>query len=138
MKIKESTLIGTDAAIHLLFGICLLFSPDLLVNAVGVPEPGTAFYASILGAILSGIGLALIAERFRQIFGVPGLGLGGAICINICAGGIILAWLLRGGLPIPVHGYVLLSLIAILLLGIGAAEFWVLLSTHRDLAKQTG
>lgn len=133
--LKESTLLGADAAVHLLFGVTLLFFPDVLVDAIGVPEPGTAFYASVLGAFLSGIGLALLAERFRQIFGIAGLGLGGAVCVNICSGGVLMAWLVRGGLPIPVHGYVLLWLIAVLLVGLAVAEFWMQLKPNPAAAK---
>jgi len=129
---KESTLLGADAVIHLGFGIVLLFFPGVLIDALGISQPGTAFYASVLGAILSGMGLALLAERFRHVFGIPGLGLGGAICVNICVGGVLTAWLVRGGLAIPLHGYVLLWLVAIVLLALSGAGFWIQVKHNHD------
>ncbi len=129
---KPLTLLNIDAAIHLIFGIVLMFFPRILIGALGIPAPGTAFYASILGAVLTGVGLALLAERFRGIFGIPGLGFGGAICIKICAGGVLTAWLVHGGLPVPMHGDLLLWLVALALLGLSGAEFWAQLKHNQD------
>ncbi|MHB8454459.1 MAG: hypothetical protein ACYDDO_07115 [Acidiferrobacterales bacterium] len=129
---KESTLLGADAGIHLLIGIILMFAPRVFIDALGIPSPGTAFYASVLGAILTGLGLSLLAERFRNVFGIAGLGLGGAICLNICVGGVLAAWLVRGSLPIPLHGYVLLWLIVVVLMTLSGAEFWVQVRQNHD------
>ncbi len=60
------------------------------------------------------------------------LGFGGAICIKICTGGVLIAWLMHGGLPIPLHGYVLLWLVAFVLLVLSGAEFWIELKQNRD------
>ncbi|MHB8346411.1 MAG: hypothetical protein ACYDHM_04350 [Acidiferrobacterales bacterium] len=135
---KPSMLFGLDAAVHLLFGIGLMFFPRILIGALGIPPPDTAFYASVLGAVLAGLGLALLAERFRRVFGISGLGFGGAICIKICTGGVLIAWLMRGGLPIPLHGYVLLWLVTFVLLALSGAEFWVELKQNRDDADRRG
>ena len=133
---KASTLLGFDAVIHMIFGIGLLFFPDIVIGALGIPLPGTQFYASVLGAVLCGVGLALLAERFRRILGIAGLGPGGAICIKICTGGVLGAWLVHGRLPLPVHGYVLLWLVAVVLLILSGAEFWVQVQQSRDGAER--
>jgi hypothetical protein len=44
------------------------------------------FYPNALGGVLSGIGIALLIEAFREPNGLVGLGLGGAIAINLCDG----------------------------------------------------
>ena len=129
---KPSMLLSFDAAVHMIFGIGLMFFPRILIGALGIAPPGTAFYASVLGAVLTGVGLALLAERFRRIFGIPGLGSGGAICIKICTGGVLAAWLVHGGLPIPMHGYLLLWLATFVLLALSGAEFWIQLKQNRD------
>ncbi len=129
---KQTTLTGLDAGIHLVSGIGLMFFPRVLVAALGIPLPGTEFYTSVLGAVLTGLGLALLAERFRRTLGIAGLAPGGAICIKICTGGVLGAWLIHGDLPVPLHGYVLLWLVVVLLLLLSAAELWVELRQDRD------
>jgi hypothetical protein len=119
---SDSALLTIDAAINLALGVLLMFFPRGVMAALGVPVPDTAFYPSILGAVLTGIGLALIVERFRKSLGVAGLGLGGAICINLCGAGVLAVWLAGGSLSIPLHGYVFLWGIAIIVLGLSAVE----------------
>ncbi len=123
---------GFDVVIHLIPGIALLFFPDVIIDALGIPVPGTRFYASVLGAMLSGIGLALLAERFRKTLGIAGLGQGGSICVKICTGGVLSAWLVHGDLPIPVQGYAILGLIAFALLMLSGAQFWVQIRHSHD------
>lgn len=57
---------------------------------LGMPVAAKPFYASIFGGVLFGIGIALLMERSRETTGLSGLGLGGAIAINLC-GGFVLA-----------------------------------------------
>lgn len=89
---------------------------------MGIPEAEPAFYASILGAVLFGIGIALTLERFGSgdVFG--GLGVGGAISINLCGGLVLAVWLIGGGLDLPVRGYVFLWLLVLFLGGLSLAE----------------
>jgi hypothetical protein len=51
-----------------------------------------------------------------------GLGLAGAIVINICGSGILMIWLLGSSESIPMRGRIILWAIAALVLGIAAAE----------------
>ena len=125
MKIKILLII--DALINLSLGILLLVFPPRVVEALGAPIPESNFYANILGAVLFGIGVALILECSRDKSGVVGLGVGGAISINICGAGVLALWLLFGDLEIPARGTVFLWSLAILILGISLIELFAML-----------
>jgi hypothetical protein len=121
----KSILLTADAIINLLLGILLIiFSPEI-VSALGVPVSDSAFYPNILGAVLFGIGIALLIERFK---GSSGLGLLGAVSINICGGIVLAAWLVHGSLEIPLYGKIFLWSLVLLLVGISSLElltpFW--------------
>ena len=111
-----------DAVINLILGVLLLIFSDSLIKFVGVPTSATSFYPNILGGVLFGIGLALLVECFRKPDGLIGLGLGGAITINLCGGTVLAFWLLWGNLTIPIHGYIFLWILVIILIGISAVE----------------
>ena len=119
---KDPALLVIDAVINLALGLLLLFFSRDLAAFLAVPIPETTFYASILGAVLAGIGVALLVERFRASLGVPGLGLGGAIAINVCGAGALAVWLVIGDLALPVRGYVFLWAIAGVVLALTALE----------------
>ncbi len=74
----------------------------------------------VLGPML--IGVALLIERYGFEKGVRGLGLGGAIAINICGSLVLLGWLIFAPPAIPLRGSILLWGIGILVLGIGLVE----------------
>jgi hypothetical protein len=122
---KKITLL-IDAFINLVLGILLLaFSPGL-VSILGVPPSDNYFYPNILGAVLSGIGIALIIEAYRKHDGRhAGLGLVGAITINICGGLVLLLWLLFGGLDLPLKGLIFLWILDILLLVVSILELFI-------------
>ena len=116
---KPSVLLTIDAEINLALGVLLITFPKTLVSVLGVPKSDSTFYPSILGAVLFGIGIALLIERFR---GSQGLGLLGASSINL-SGGIVLAlWLIFGKLVLPVRGLVFLWVLVIVLVGISSLE----------------
>ena len=54
-----------------------------------------------------------------------GLGLGGAIAINMCGGIVLAAWLLSGSLEMPLRGYIVLWTLAAVLVAISAMELIV-------------
>ena len=78
-----SVLLVVDAAINFLLGLMLLGFSRPLTHLLGVPYTDVKFYPTILGAVLFGIGIALMIEAFRQPNGLEGLGLGGAVAINL-------------------------------------------------------
>jgi hypothetical protein len=114
---KDSTLIILDALINLVLGVLLITFPVRIAKILGIPIPDNTFYANILGAVLFGVGIALIMESRRKSGPVAGLGLAGALAINICGSTALILWLIFGRLQIPVKGYVFLwSLAAVILL----------------------
>ncbi|MFB0517404.1 MAG: hypothetical protein ACETWG_12480 [Candidatus Neomarinimicrobiota bacterium] len=119
---KEKSLLTLDAAVNLALGLPLMLIPASTARFLAIPLPEPTFYASILGAVLTGIGLALLVERFHERFRMSGLGLGGAITINIVGAGVLIIWLLWGSLDIPLRGYAFLWAVAVVVLGISLVE----------------
>lgn len=117
-----SVLLVVDAAINFLLGLLLLGFSRPLTRLLGVPHTEVAFYPTILGGVLFGIGIALMIEAYRKPDGLAGLGLGGAVAINLCGGIVLLIWLVSNALDLPLRGIVFLWTLAIVLVGISAAE----------------
>jgi hypothetical protein len=118
----EELVLTIDGAVNLALGAVLVIFPKEFARLVGVPVPSSSFYASILGGVLIGIGLALLIQRFWGRSHVTGLGIEGAIVINFCGAGVLVVWLVSGGLSVATRGLVFLWAVAILVLGIGVAE----------------
>ena len=97
---KRTYILSIDAIINFILGIFLLLFPHKLVQFLGLPLVEVSFYPSILGAILFGIAVALLIENYKRQQSMTGLGLVGAIVINICGGIILALWLLFGNLGI--------------------------------------
>jgi hypothetical protein len=119
---KSSRLLLVDAFINLILGVLLAAFPKNVVDFLGVPESNTKFYPSILGAVLFGIGVALVIEYFRRATGPAGLGLHGAIAINLSGAMFLVGWLLFGNLEIQLRGQVFLWSLAALLIVISLVE----------------
>ncbi len=115
-------LLEIDATVNLVLGALLLLFPAGIVALLGLPATSTNFYASILGAILFGIGIALLVERYGTTKNIRGLGLEGAIAINFCGAGVLLLWLILVPFDIPVRGKIILWSIAIGVIAIGLVE----------------
>ncbi len=119
---RRSWLLALDGVANLLFGIVLLAAPRPLFGALGLPWTGRGLYATILGGVLVGIGLALILESRGRV-GRLGLGLGGAVAINMIAGMAIAAWLLFSGAgEVSSAGRAVLWLLVLFLVGLSIAE----------------
>lgn len=119
---KHNTLLKIDGLINLILGIVLLIFPSSLVAFLGVPPSQNAFYPSILGGVLLGIAVALFAEGRSTGDHTSGLGLLGAVCINLCGGLVLGAWLLFGELELPLRGSIFLWSLVALLVGISSIE----------------
>ena len=123
MKKRITLLI--DAFINLILGILLLCFNPVIYNFLGVPASDTNFYPNILGAVFIGITFALIIEAFgKKRSEFTGLGLIGAICINICGGLVLSLWLIFGNLNLPLHGQIFLWSLALILLIISSIELF--------------
>lgn len=110
-----------DAAINLFLGGVLLAYSEPIIYLLGLPTTNQNFYPNILGAVLLGIGIALIIEYKRKGEWI-GLGLGGAISINLAGGIVLFYWLVAGNLSIPIQGKIILWVLDTLLIGISSFE----------------
>jgi hypothetical protein len=119
---KQSKLLILDALINLGLGLLLIFYSRSVVDFLGVPWTNQAFYPNILGGVLFGIGVALLLEFRRQSDGPVGLGLAGAVAINLSGGLVLLGWLLWGELNLGIRGLVFLWGLAFLLVALSGAE----------------
>lgn len=119
---KKVTLL-IDASINFILAVLLLAYSPGLVRFLGVPYTDSFFYPNILGAIFLGITIALVIEAYRkQADRFTGLGLTGAISINLCGGLVLLVWLLSGNLNLPLKGMIFLWVLDILLVVISTIE----------------
>lgn len=117
---KPSPLLLVDASINLVLGVLLIAFPGWLVSFLGIPDAVPGFYAGILGGVLIGIGIALVIQYWR---GNGGLGLAGAVSINLCGGAVLAGWLVLGNLNLPLRGKVFLWVLVVLLVGLSSFEF---------------
>ena len=122
MKSTSRILLIVDCVVNLLLGILLLLFPIGIIDLLGLPETNTNFYPSILGAVLFGIGLALFSEWVGYEKKFRGLGLGGAILINLVGSGVLIIWLLFGSLSIPLRGQIILWTVGLVVFWIGIVE----------------
>lgn len=128
----RSTLLILDALLNLALGLLLIIFPPALVEWLGIPETTSAFYPNLLGAVLFGIGIALLLERYGVDRGIRGLGLAGAVSINLCGALVLAGWLLFGNMALPVRGYVFLWLIVGILVVISLVEITVDLRNSKE------
>jgi len=118
----KSKILLIDALINFVLGILLLTFPKSVVHVLGVPNTDTTFYPSIFGGVLLGIAVALAIEHYRKRPGPVGLGLAGAVAINLCGAVVLAGWLLWGRLDIPMRGRIFLWLVAAGLILISGCE----------------
>jgi hypothetical protein len=122
---RNNLLLFVDAIVNLLLGILLMPASVPLADFLGVPTVEPGFYPSILGAVLFGIGIALLIEVFKKNRIMTGLGLYGAVAINI-VGGIVLAfWLLFKNLNLPLRGQIFLWILVAVLFILSGVEFFL-------------
>ncbi|MGD9489057.1 MAG: hypothetical protein AB7W47_13610 [Calditrichaceae bacterium] len=122
---KKSFVLLIDALINLLLGLALMISYPVTAEFFGLPATVQLFYPNILGAVLFGIGIALVIEYYRSENGLPGLGLGGAVAINLSGGFVLGLWLMFGELHIPLKGKIILWSLVLILIVISAVELWM-------------
>jgi len=126
MKTRRVALL-IDAVINFILGVLLLIYSADLANFLGVPVADSAFFPNLLGAVFIGITSALIIEAFRQNQArSDGLGLFGAICINLYGVIVLVIWLVFGNMDLPVRGMVFLWIIALSVLMVSSLELYLL------------
>jgi hypothetical protein len=119
---KHALLLTIDGIINLVLGMLLLLFPLGMAELLGVPQSKVNFYPTILGAVIFGIGIALLIERYGHTRNIRGLGLGGAIAINLCGALALFVWLMSTPFDIPLRGHVILWSVAIIVLVVGIVE----------------
>ena len=122
MRRGRDLLLTLDGVINLVLGIGLVVFPRALVQALGIPTVESAFYPSVLGGVLVGVGIALLVARFGDRAGAGGLGLTGAVAINLCGGLVLAGWLTFAPLALPLRGLLFLWALVLLLVGLSAFE----------------
>jgi hypothetical protein len=115
----NNLLLKIDAVINLLLGTFLGLFPGPTITTLGLPSTESYFYVSILGAVLFGIGIALFVQVRNS---GQGLGLSGAIAINMCGGLCLAVWLLFGSVSATGLGMAIMWALVLVLVGISAFE----------------
>jgi hypothetical protein len=123
-SMKHSKALLIDAIINIFLGMVLLSYSPFVIRLFGLPSADHYFYPNILGAVLFGIGLALIVEYRRKDSSFVGLGLGGAVAINVCGGLVLASWLVFGNMALPAVGRIILWVLVVILLGLSALEYY--------------
>ena len=120
---SQKIILRVDGMINLILGILLLAYSKDLADFLGVPKAESSFYPNILGGVFVGIALALFIESLKKPNGrTSGLGIVGAITINLCGGIVLIIWLLTGDLSLPMRGSILLWILAVLLIVLSSVE----------------
>jgi hypothetical protein len=127
---RRSPVLLIDGFINLMLGVALVTFPTKLVDFLGVPMTDVTFYPSILGAVLLGIAIALFFEFLRKSPELVGLGLVGAVAINLCGAVCLAGWLLTGSLDIPLRGHVILWVLVACLFIISGVELVIQLKRN--------
>lgn len=148
MELKCRQLLILDGIVNLFLGTLLLFFPEPLVRFLGIPDAEVRFYPSILGAVLVGVALALFMEGLSSgdgddsedrsgtqrnaRRGLRGLGLGGAVVINLCGAGVLALWLVFGSLDLPPRGLIALWFVAVVVLALSFFEIFAMRFKTKD------
>ena len=119
---KEQFLLLLDGIGNVLLGLPLVFFPHGVARLLDIPVTEGAFYPTILGSVFIGIGIALFVERFNPRR--RGLGLGGAISINLTFGIVLGIWLLKNGEALSGLAILLLWILVAILVGISSFEWF--------------
>ena len=116
----EPTLLWIDAVLNLFLGVGLLVFPPALVRALGLPETRATLYPRVFGGVLIGIGIALLVEAMVPALG--GLGLAGAIAVNLCGAAVVGGCLFSRAIDISETGRFVLWTVVVVLLALSAVE----------------
>lgn len=128
--VLSNTLLVVDAVLNLVLGGLLLWYPNSLAQAMGLPMPSPRIFSTILGGVLVGIGLALILEDRRTENAPVGLGLGGAIAINLCGALALAAVLFSAQLSLTPFGGIFLWGLVVILVCVSGLEWANIRSTQ--------
>ncbi len=123
MKDKSKLLLLIDAFVNLIIGCILIFYSVGIEKFLGLPAVNSLFYPIILGGVILGIAVAFFFEWKRSQDIAPGLGITGAVIINLFGSMALISCLVFLPLNIPLRGFVLLWVLAVTVFLIGYYEF---------------
>lgn len=101
-------------------GLLLFLAPLTSIRILGLPATPTGFWVRLLGALLIGIAVASALEGAR--YTVHGLGLAGALAINLTAASALSTMLLSDPTALKARGRSLLWLLAAVLAVLSFAQ----------------
>lgn len=102
------------------FGLALLLFPLLFCKVFGLPRPNTGFWPRILGASFLGQAGALFLEG--AVPNTHGLGLGGALTINLSIAAILASMIILGAVGEKRRAQALLWLLVVVLVTLSLFE----------------
>jgi hypothetical protein len=97
-----------EALLRGALALVLILAPKSMIAALGLPRTEATFWPRLLGAVFAGMAAAAYIEGHFKV--QSGLGLGGAVAVNITTAFAILTGLVVGGLDVPRRGRLLLWL----------------------------
>ena len=121
---NRKSILLIDAIINFFLAFLLGIFPKDVINFLGLPVVSNPFYASILGGVFFGIGIALLITRSAKNKSSDGLGLRGAIAINLSGGVVLALWLFFGALDVPIHGKIIMWALVLILFVLSAVELF--------------
>ncbi len=126
---EKRHLLAIDAGINLLMGLIFILMPKQMIFLLGADLSADISTLNLLkatlaifGGVMAGIGFALLLEFLNRPKGLIGLGLGGAVMINLSGGFILAGWLLFGNLIIPQPMLTILWILFLVLVMLSAIE----------------
>ncbi len=114
-------LLWIETLLNFFGGLPLIVAPLATIRLLGLPPTPTGFWPRLLGTLLLGISLAMFLEG--SVSGSRGLGLAGALIINVSAVSMMVAMLLLEAGPPSARGRALMWALIVLLLWLSALEF---------------
>ena len=112
-------LLWLETLLKLVPGVLLALAPLTTLRIIGLPRPDTGFWPRLCGALLVGMAGALFLEGTSR---GHGLGLAGAIVINLCGASVLAALLVLDAGPPSRRGRIVVWLIVCLLVTLSVFE----------------
>ena len=99
-------LLWVEAIVRGALALALIAVPKQVIAVLGLPRTEDTFWPRLVGAIFTGMAIAAYFEgHFKP---ASGLGLGGAIAINLATAFALATALVVGGLALPRRGRLLM------------------------------
>ena len=113
-------LLWIETVLKLAAGAALLLFPVATARVLGLPRAEVSFWPLLLGGVLAGVAAAAFLEGFVK--NSHGLGLAGAMAINLAGAATIATLLVAGNDVTTRRGRLALWLAAIVLAGLAFVE----------------